>query len=179
MDTLSRIVEIASGQPYDAFLKQRLFDPLGMKDTGFCRPRRQGGACGRHSTTARLTGLRRRTRRPGSRRRTFFSGGGGLWSTAEDYAQFAQMLVNGGELNGRRLLSPRTVAIDGVQPRRRHLHRRRSGHAGAGHGIRALDGGRPRRDQGEPTHLDRQLRLGRGLRDALLGGSERNSSLAC
>ena len=43
--------------------------------------------------------------------KTFFSGGGGLWSTAEDYAQFAQMLVNGGELNGKRLLSPRTVDL--------------------------------------------------------------------
>ena len=41
----------------------------------------------------------------------FFSGGGGLWSTGEDYLQFAQMLTNGGELNGKRLLSPRTVAL--------------------------------------------------------------------
>ena len=43
--------------------------------------------------------------------KTFFSGGGGLWSTAEDYTQFAQMLVNGGQLNGKRLLSPRTVEL--------------------------------------------------------------------
>ena len=43
--------------------------------------------------------------------KTLFSGGGGLWSTAEDYMQFAQMLVNGGELNGKRLLSPRTVEL--------------------------------------------------------------------
>src|SRR5204863_5727294 len=45
--------------------------------------------------------------------RTFFSGGGGLWSTAEDYLQFAQMLVNGGQLNGKRLLGPRTVDLMG------------------------------------------------------------------
>ena len=56
---------------------------------------------------------------------TFFSGGGGLWSTAEDYAQFAQMLVNGGELNGKRLLSPRTVDLMWLEPRRRSLRRRR------------------------------------------------------
>ena len=43
--------------------------------------------------------------------KTLFSGGGGLWSTPEDYLQFAQMLVNGGELNGKRLLSPRTVDL--------------------------------------------------------------------
>ena len=43
--------------------------------------------------------------------KTFFSGGAGLWSTGEDYLQFAQMLVNGGELNGKRLLSPRTIAL--------------------------------------------------------------------
>ena len=43
--------------------------------------------------------------------KTLFSGGGGLWSTAEDYMRFAQMLVNGGELNGKRILSPRTVDL--------------------------------------------------------------------
>jgi CubicO group peptidase (beta-lactamase class C family) len=46
--------------------------------------------------------------------KTFFSGGGGLWSTPEDYMQFAQMLVNGGQLNGKRLLSPRTVEMMGT-----------------------------------------------------------------
>jgi CubicO group peptidase (beta-lactamase class C family) len=110
MDTLSRIVEIASGQTYDAFLKQRLFDPLGMKDTAFFVPA---------DKASRVAGLYNRTPRGIEKgetpswlaTKTFFSGGGGLWSTAEDYAQFAQMLVNGGELNGRRLLSPRTVAL--------------------------------------------------------------------
>jgi CubicO group peptidase (beta-lactamase class C family) len=110
MDTLSRIVEIASGQTYDQFLKRRLFDPLGMKDTGFFVP---------DDKASRIAGLYNRTPRGIEKgetpswlaTRTFFSGGGGLWSTAEDYAQFAQMLVNGGELNGQRLLSPRTVAL--------------------------------------------------------------------
>jgi len=110
MDTLGRIVEIASGQSYDQFLKQRVFDPLGMKDTGFVVPA---------DKAPRMAGLYNRTPRGIEKgdtpawlsTHTFFSGGGGLWSTAEDYAQFAQMLLNGGELNGTRLLSPRTVEL--------------------------------------------------------------------
>ena len=54
-DVLSRIVEIASGQPFDQFLKQRLFDPLGMKDTGFSPRPRQRGAPRRRSISARRT----------------------------------------------------------------------------------------------------------------------------
>jgi len=108
MDTLSRIVEIASGQTYDQFLRQRVFEPLGMKDTSFFVPA---------DKASRIAGLYNRTPKgiekadtPGwLATKTFFSGGGGLWSTAEDYAQFAQMLVNGGELNGMRILGPRTI----------------------------------------------------------------------
>ena len=80
-----------------------------MKDTGSV-PADEACRASRRSTTAGRTGLSDRT--PSwLATRTFFSGGGGLWSTAEDYPQFAQMLVNGGELNGRRLLSPRTVDL--------------------------------------------------------------------
>jgi CubicO group peptidase (beta-lactamase class C family) len=111
METLGRIVEIASGQTFDQFLKQRLFDPLGMKDTGFVVPA---------DKQSRLVTLYERTDNGGFERQdtpgwldttTLFSGGGGLYSTAEDYLQFAQMLVNGGELNGKRFLSPRTVDL--------------------------------------------------------------------
>jgi CubicO group peptidase (beta-lactamase class C family) len=109
-DVLSRIVEVASGQTYLQFLKQRLFDPLGMKDTGFAIPadatrmvplysRAQGG------------GFTRQPNQNGLSSATYFSGAGGMVSTAEDYLQFAQMLVNGGELNGRRYLGPRTIAL--------------------------------------------------------------------
>lgn len=112
IDVLGRIVEVVSGLTFDQFLKQRIFDPLGMKDTGFfpLEPH-----------APRLVTLYRRT--PGRldrqetpdwlATRTFFSGGGGLWSTAPDYAQFAQMLTNGGEWNGTRFLSPRTVELMG------------------------------------------------------------------
>jgi CubicO group peptidase (beta-lactamase class C family) len=109
-DILSRIVEVASGMPIDRFLKQRLFDPLEMKDTSYIIP----------TGSPRLVKLY--TRSPEGLRATpeanfmngiYFSGGGGLVSTAPDYAQFALMLVNGGELNGVRILSPRLVELMG------------------------------------------------------------------
>jgi CubicO group peptidase (beta-lactamase class C family) len=110
IETLGRIVEVASGQTFDQFLKTRLFDPLGMKDTAFYPSEdrtsrvvtlyeRKDGRLSRIDTPAWLA------------TKTLFSGGGGLWSTPEDYMQFAQMLVNGGVLNGKRLLSPRTVDL--------------------------------------------------------------------
>jgi len=102
---LSRIVEIVSGQTFDAFLSEQLFDPLGMPDTAFFFSGRQ---------TERIASMHERTdgglepvERPLSR--VYFSGASGLASTAEDYLQFAQMLLNGGELNGRRYLGTRTV----------------------------------------------------------------------
>jgi CubicO group peptidase (beta-lactamase class C family) len=107
-DVLARIVEVASGLAYDQFVKQRLFDPLGMKDTTFAPP----------AGNPRLVTLYRRTgdglrpqQNPGFMNGIYFSGGGGLFSTAEDYLQFAQMLLNGGQHNGRRLLSPRGVEL--------------------------------------------------------------------
>ncbi len=110
IDTLGRIVEIASGMTFDRFLQQRIFEPLGMKDTAFYpsedrMPRvvtlyeKKNNALSRIDTPSWLA------------TRTLFSGGGGLWSTPEDYMQFGQMLVNNGQLNGKRLLSPRTVDL--------------------------------------------------------------------
>jgi CubicO group peptidase (beta-lactamase class C family) len=109
-DTLARIVEITSGMPFDQFTKTRIFDPLGMKDTFFYpveTPRLvthyvkgQSGKLEKTGTANFLNGV-------------YFSGGGGLASTAEDYLQFAQMLLNGGQLNGKRLLAPRTVEMMG------------------------------------------------------------------
>ena len=110
IETLGRIVEVASGQTFDQFLKTHIFDPLGMKDTAFYPTddrmarvvtlyERKDGRLSRTETPSWLA------------TKTLFSGGGGLWSTADDYMQFAQMLVNGGSLNGKRLLSPRTVDL--------------------------------------------------------------------
>jgi CubicO group peptidase (beta-lactamase class C family) len=107
-DVLSRVVEVASGMPINRFLQQRLFDPLGMKDTTYVPPNASPRLAKLYSRTA--DGLRPQ-QDPGFMDGIYFSGGGGLFSTAEDYAQFAQMLLNEGQLNGRRLLSPRAVEM--------------------------------------------------------------------
>jgi CubicO group peptidase (beta-lactamase class C family) len=109
-ETLGRIVEIVSGQTFDRFLKQRIFDPLGMKDITFHpaegqMPRvttmyhRANNALTKVDTSARINNT------------SYFSGAGGLMSDAEDYLQFGEMLANGGQLNGKRLLSPKTVEL--------------------------------------------------------------------
>jgi len=107
-DTLGRIVEIASGQSFDQFLRQRIFDPLGMKDIFFYADAdhqpRQVTMYQRNGN-----GLQKQPTSPGSQ--VYFSGAGGLLSTAEDYLPLGQMLVNGGQLNGKRLLGPRTVEM--------------------------------------------------------------------
>ena len=110
IDTLSRIVEVASGLTFDQFLKQRVFDPLGMKDTFFALPEDRQP---RLMTLYRRAGnnLEKHPNQEFLMNRTYFSGAGGLVSTAEDYFHFAQMLANGGQLNGKRLLSPRTVEL--------------------------------------------------------------------
>jgi CubicO group peptidase (beta-lactamase class C family) len=108
-DVLSRIVEVASGMPIDRFMKQRLFDPLGMNDTTYLPPKGNPRLVTLYSRGA--DGSLRRANDPGFMNGVYFSGGGGLFSTAEDYLQFAQMLLNGGQLNGRRLLSPRLVEL--------------------------------------------------------------------
>ena len=109
-DTLGRIVEITSGQPFDQFLRQRVFDPLGMKDVSFYpTPELEP----RLVTAYQLDPKGKMAKNPnpgGMQSKVYFMGSGGLITTAEEYAKFAQMLVNGGELNGKRLLSPRTVA---------------------------------------------------------------------
>jgi len=110
-DTLARVVEIASGQKIDQFLKQRIFDPLGMKDTTFnltaAQQPRAATLYQKQGTTLQKAADQRLATT------TYFSGGGGLSSTADDYAKFAQMLVNGGQLNGKQLLSPRSVEMMG------------------------------------------------------------------
>jgi CubicO group peptidase (beta-lactamase class C family) len=109
-DTLSRVVEVASGTTIDRFVKQRIFDPLQMKDTTYIPPTGNPRLVKRYSRSPE--GLKP-AQDPAFINGVYFSGGGGLFSTAEDYAQFAMMLANGGELNGRRLLSPRLVELMG------------------------------------------------------------------
>jgi CubicO group peptidase (beta-lactamase class C family) len=109
-EVLSRVVEVASGLTFDQFLKQRIFDPLGMKDTGFSPT---GDGSSRLVTMYRRAngGLERVENQNQNVSSVYFSGAGGIVTTAADYLQFAQMLLNGGQLNGRRFLSPKTVEL--------------------------------------------------------------------
>jgi CubicO group peptidase (beta-lactamase class C family) len=106
-DVLSRVVEIVSGQSYDQFLRQRIFEPLGMKDSGFTLTSEQNS---RVATMYRTTptGLERGNQASSTK---YFSGASAIMTTAEDYLQFAQMLLNGGQLAGKRILGPRTVEL--------------------------------------------------------------------
>jgi CubicO group peptidase (beta-lactamase class C family) len=114
LDVLGYFIEIVSGMPFDEFLRKRLFDPLGMDDTWFYLP---------GSKSDRLVSVQKKengkwipypvtfydTDYPIKGAMRFFSGGAGLSSTAKDYATFLQMYLNGGELNGVRILSRTTV----------------------------------------------------------------------
>jgi CubicO group peptidase (beta-lactamase class C family) len=107
-DVLSRIVEVASGQPYDEFLRERIFEPLDMPDTSFYYTGRQAERLA--AVHARRDGKLEATPRDLSQVK-YFSGAGGLSASVEDYLQFAQMLMNRGQLDGKRLLGPRTVEL--------------------------------------------------------------------
>jgi CubicO group peptidase (beta-lactamase class C family) len=107
-DTLGRIVEVVSGQSFDQFLRQRIFDPLGMKDIFFNAPEDRAS---RLATIYRKSADHLEKQPNQSTGNVYFSGAGGLMASTEDYLQFGQMLANGGTLNGKRLLSPKTVEL--------------------------------------------------------------------
>ena len=113
-DLLGRLVEVISGQRFDRFLKERLFDPLEMKDTGFHvtdGQRRRFASMHLVTDNGELvrddTAWTKEFDAPPS----FLSGGGGLVSTASDYLRFASMLLNGGEFDGVRILGRKTVEL--------------------------------------------------------------------
>jgi CubicO group peptidase (beta-lactamase class C family) len=116
-DILGYVVEKASGMPLDQFFKTRIFDPLKMADTSFfLPPDKRDRFAVNYSTGPDGTFVRAKDegRYQGAYvegPRAAFSGGAGLLSTANDYARFLQMLLNGGELEGTRILSPKTVAL--------------------------------------------------------------------
>ncbi|MFN7985794.1 MAG: serine hydrolase domain-containing protein, partial [Vicinamibacterales bacterium] len=124
-DVLGRVVEVASGMSFDQFLQTRLFNPLHMVDTAFTvpdakwsrfsnvyapdgrggiRPMKDPEEAFGNTIFSPMTAFR-------SDKKKYFSGGAGLTSTAQDYARFAQMLANGGVLDGVRVLSPKTVEL--------------------------------------------------------------------
>jgi CubicO group peptidase (beta-lactamase class C family) len=133
-EVLSRVVEVASGQPFDQFLQKRLFDPLGMKDTGFWFPADR--LARRVTLYQRMNNtLTRSQGQDGLSSHVYFSGAGGLMSTAEDYLQFAQMLLNGGTLNGKRVLGPRTVELMSNGAHAGELFAANPGRGGMGFGL--------------------------------------------
>jgi CubicO group peptidase (beta-lactamase class C family) len=111
-DQLGRIVEKISGQDLETYFREHIFTALGTKDTSYNVPAEQ---------QARLVNVYRRGAdgtlaeqpRTTPKTATRFNGGGGLYSTASDYLRFLQMLLNGGELNGARILSRESVALIG------------------------------------------------------------------
>lgn len=117
-DILGVVVEKASGMAFDAFLNERIFGPLGMKDTSFYLPQDKAGRLA--VVYSAKDGKIERAPDPGTifsqgaylnGPRKSFSGGAGLLSTAGDYLRFLQMLANGGQLNGKRLLSRKSVEL--------------------------------------------------------------------
>jgi CubicO group peptidase (beta-lactamase class C family) len=114
MDVLGRLVEVTSGQTLDQFFAERIFKPLKMEDTDFYVPQQKWGRLATLYTPNPDGTIKRASdaeQESAKKRPVLFMGGAGLMSTAIDYARFVQMLVNGGQLEGVRILSPRTVDL--------------------------------------------------------------------
>ena len=122
-DVLGRVVEVASGQKFETFLRERIFRPLKMTDTDFVVPDAKWSRLATVYSPDGSGGIRP-MRDPETfgntvmspiayykSPKTYFSGGAGLVSTAADYARFGHMLLNGGVLDGARLLSPKTIEL--------------------------------------------------------------------
>jgi CubicO group peptidase (beta-lactamase class C family) len=109
-DVCGRLIEVMSGQPLDEYLRDRILDPLGMRDTGFHAPESELARCsplyvrGGDGALSVMAPAKTMVQPP-----KFLSGGGGLVGTGPDYLRFCLMLANGGELDGVRLLGPRTL----------------------------------------------------------------------
>jgi CubicO group peptidase (beta-lactamase class C family) len=130
IDVAARVIEVISGRPLGSFLRERLFDPLGMTDTAFGVPpekrRRLAAMYGRPDVTAAgvtmsgefaawARGVNDRLdvskSYPADSPDVFVRGGHGLFGTPHDYFRFAQMLANGGELDGARILGRKTLEL--------------------------------------------------------------------
>ena len=119
VDVLGYLIEVVSGKPLDQFFQTRIFDPLGMKDTYFYLPDAKKDRLvplyaedeNKKLVKAASRGLAVNADFPITGAKTYFSGGGGLSSTAYDYAIFLQMLLNDGVYNGKRFLSRKSVDL--------------------------------------------------------------------
>jgi CubicO group peptidase (beta-lactamase class C family) len=127
-DVLGVLVERVARVPFAEFLRTRIFEPLGMPDTGFEVPadklHRLATLYAIDAKTGKVTALDRPPQSTFAKAPAFAAGGGGLVSTADDYVRFARMLLGKGELDGVRLLSPRTVermTTDHLTPEQRKI----------------------------------------------------------
>ncbi|MEX0684385.1 MAG: serine hydrolase domain-containing protein [Balneolales bacterium] len=119
IDILGALVEVISGETLEVFLTKNIFEPIGMSDTHFYLPENKVDRLAVVYSATRESSLERAPELTGSvgqghyvqGPRKSFSGGAGLLSTANDYGRFLQMLLNGGELDGQRILSPATVDL--------------------------------------------------------------------
>ena len=114
VDVLGRVIEVASGMTFDAFLEKRLLTPLDMKDTGFYVAKDKAdrlAAIYRSDGSGTLTPAESPASSPFLTKPKLLSGGGGMVSTTRDYMRFLQMIAQKGELEGVRILKPETVAL--------------------------------------------------------------------
>ena len=109
-DVLGRLVEVVAGMDLDRFIEARISAPLGMHDTGFMVAKDKAARVAEPQIDP-ATGKRPPMPRDLTVRPNFLSGGGGMVSTAPDYLRFAQMLANGGELDGERIVARKTIAL--------------------------------------------------------------------
>jgi CubicO group peptidase (beta-lactamase class C family) len=113
-DVCGYLVEAISGKPFDQYLQQNIFDPLDMKDTSFMVAAKKADrfAANYQREPDKTLKLLDDPERSGYLKQpTFFSGGGGLTGTTADYFRFCEMLRRGGELDGARILGPRTIEL--------------------------------------------------------------------
>jgi CubicO group peptidase (beta-lactamase class C family) len=113
-EVLSRAIEVVAGEPFDQFVRERVLTPLRMIDTGFTVPPDKRARIVEMTSTDETGHLIKASIGPnplGGMRKRYPSGAGGLYSTAADYFRFCQMLLNGGELDGVRILGRKTVEL--------------------------------------------------------------------
>lgn len=114
IDVLGRVIEVASGQTLDRFLNQRVFQPLGMEDTGFFVPEKKRDRFAQiynSDDKGKLTIGDNKGGRDFTKPRAFLSGGGGLVSTARDYLRFLMMIQQDGTFDGKRIVSKKSVQL--------------------------------------------------------------------
>ena len=167
IDVLGAVIEVLTGRTLGEYLKETIFDPLGMKDTGFFVPedkQERIAALYRIHEDMKPVEWHHPTAKP-----MFESGGGGLYSTVRDYSCFAQMLLHGGSLNGERILGRKTIDLIATD------------HAQLGYTARIrLWFGRtrddPSRNRGH-QRFSRRMGLGWGIWELVLCGSEGETDL--